>query len=74
MNSEAVAQAVSSYFETKLLIDEPKTSVPDPATADIYQQSYQRYLEHVALVTPIFEWGPQWLLQFLLATESTFPR
>lgn len=45
----------AALIDEHILFDESKTAVPNPDTAEIYQQSYQRYLEHVALVTPLFK-------------------
>lgn len=49
------AAAAAALIDEHIRFDESQTAVPNPATADIYQHAYQRYLQHVDLVTPLFK-------------------
>ena len=48
-------QGAAQLIDEHISFDGEITAEPDPGKAVIYQESYQRYQEYVALVKPMFE-------------------
>ena len=47
--------ASTALLDEHIRFDAAAGAEPDPANAAIYRDAYQRYLEHVALVSPLFK-------------------
>ena len=47
--------ASAALIDEHIQFDESRTALPDAANGEIYQHSYQRYRQHVELLTPLFK-------------------